>query len=254
MEKATKWVEGWSNQEENSFTGFTNFISNRMTGSINVSVVEHLKRCLAAGKPARIELPFGVFEAKVKAVGEGTNVSVSYEPSKLFIDMLNTDEDYSQISIDKDYSKLVQEWLAYGYFDADDRPDLPAREKGTRIDLEEVDYFIHSMGRLMATMAKDHQRDGKEFTLPFTEEFDFGEYTFTYEGDEIRPSFTASKAFKQELKNDSVLEVGAAKEMAVGMAAKVRINNSFIKLVSRKKRRNDVERDSEGFVVVRRIA
>lgn len=218
MEKATYWVEQWGRQEGNTFTGFTDFIATRLTGAINASIIELQRRRLAAGKSAKLEVPWGIFDAKIKVVGEGSNITPTYEPTERFMNLLNGDEkdadEEQQANIDAEYLKMVQDWLAYGEFDADTKTDRPAKEKGTRIDITEIEYFLHSYMRLMVSIAKDHQRDGKSYILKFMEEIDFGEFTFDYKDDDITPKFTASKVYKQSLKNDSVLEASEASALA----------------------------------------
>lgn len=208
----SNFVQAWVVQEKPAFQGFNEFISTRMTEAITRSIPEWMKRTLlskADGKPVELVLPWGTFRAEVKVVGEGTNITPTYEPSKRFLEMLNADDstkrtaDYQE-SFDDEYTKLFRDWLAWGTFDPDEK-NAPAKEKGARIDPEEVEYFLDSFMRLMVSLARDHHRDGKEFDLDINAEFDHGRYTFEYVGDETKVRFTPSKAFKQYLKNDAII-------------------------------------------------
>ncbi|MCM1531878.1 MAG: hypothetical protein NC114_06360 [Ruminococcus flavefaciens] len=205
----SNFVSAWVAQEKPAFQGFNEFISTRMTESVTRTICETLKRQMLSNHKAELEMPWGVFSAEVKTVGEGTNITPTFEPSKRFLEMLNADDNKRtadfQENFDDEFVKLFRDYLAWGVYDPDEK-NAPAKEKGARIDPEEVEYFLDSFMRLMVSLARDHQRDGKEYYLDINAEFDHGRYTFEYVGDDIKVKFTPSKAFKQYLKNDAVSE------------------------------------------------
>lgn len=204
------FVQSWVAQEKPAFHGFNEFISARMTEAIVRGLAEKMKRDLFSEQKSEVVLPWGTFRAEVKTVGEGTNITPTYEPSKRFLEMLNADDsnkrtaDYQDV-FDDEYTKLFRDWLAWGEFDPDEK-NAPTKEKGARIDPDEVEYFLDSFMRLMVSLARDHHRDGKEYDLDINGEFDHGRYTFEYVGDDTKVKFIPSKAFKQYLKNDAVSE------------------------------------------------
>ena len=201
------FVEAWVAQEKPAFQGFNEFISTRMTETVTRTITEWMRRRLLSNNKVELEMPWGTFRAEVKAVGEGTNITPTFEPSKRFLEMLNADDnkrtaDYQE-NFDEDYVKMFRDYLAWGVYDPDEK-NAPAKEKGARVEPEEVEYFLDSFMRLMVSLARDHFRDGKEYDLAINAEFDHGQYTFEYVGDETKVKFTPSKAFKQALKNDAV--------------------------------------------------
>lgn len=205
----SNFVQSWVAQEKPAFAGFNEFIATRMTESVTRTIARKMKADLLSTGKAELEMPWGTYSAEVKAVGEGTNITPTWEPSKRFLEMLNADDnkrtaDYQE-KFDDEYVKMFRDYLAWGTYDPDEK-NAPAKEKGARIDPEEVEYFLDSFMRLMVSLARDHHRDGKDYDLDINAEFDHGRFTFEYVGDDTKVKFTPSKAFKQSLKNDAVGE------------------------------------------------
>lgn len=203
------FVEAWVAQEKPSFQGFNSFISTRITESVTRTIAAKMQRDLLSNGKAELEMPWGTFRAEVKTVGEGTNITPTFEPSKRFLEMLNADDtkrtaDYQE-NFDNEFMTMFRDYVAWGVYDPDEK-NAPAKEKGARLEPEEAEYFLDSFMRLMVSLARDHHRDGKDFYLDINAEFDHGRYTFEYEGDVTKVKFTPSKAFKQALKNDAVSE------------------------------------------------
>lgn len=203
------FIGTWVAQEKPAFAGFNEFVATRMCESITRTIPRRMKQDLTATGKAELEMPWGTYRAEVKKVGEGTNITPTWEPSKRFLEMLNATDtkrtaDYQE-HFDEEYTKMFKDYLAWGVYDPDEK-NAPAKEKGARLDPEEVEYFLDSFMRLMVSLARDHHRDGKDYDLDINAEFDFGRFTFEYEGDDTKVKFTPSKAFKQSLKNDGVAE------------------------------------------------
>lgn len=212
--KPSELIDAWIQQEQGAFEGFQGFIPIRTTESLTRTIGEYLKRRLERGEPSEIITPFGKFSAVMKTVGEGTNIAPVYEKTEGFDRLLNRDETETDdvdddITYDKEFIELCQSYLAWGQYDFDEKNDVPAKEKGSRLDKETIEYFMESFAELLAAQARDHQRDGKMFTIEVTKPWDFGMFHFDYEGDNIEPRFNAGKGFKQTLKNDAALEAAA---------------------------------------------
>lgn len=201
-------TEGWVAQEKSSFKGFCKFVATRMTGDMGISIAETLRRQLLSESTAKVEVPWGTFKAEVKTIGESTNITPTFEPSKRFKEMLNSTQpgqrtaDY-QTQFDPNLIKIFQDYLAWGTVDPE-KEGGPTKEKGAHVSDDDAAYFYDSFMRIMTSLAKDHQRDGKEFHLQVNDEFDHGEYVFEYHDDNIDVKFVPSKNFKQYLKNDNL--------------------------------------------------
>ena len=213
---STITIKAWVAQEKDAFHNFNTQLAERFEGGVLLPVAEVLKRNLKKSGKGHVTLPWGTYSADVVTKGESGNINVSWEPSKQFLTLLNGDEKAKadvaqQDEFDPDYVKLMKEYIAYGFFDPDspEHKEHAAKNKGVRLGDEEVDYFLNGYANVLATIAKDKQREGKELRLTVDNDFPHGTFVFTYDDDVIKVSFVADKAFKQYLKDDSVADAAA---------------------------------------------
>lgn len=213
--------EAWLAREKESFSNITMFIIARLETAILKSIAKTLKDKLADGEKAEVAVPWGTYRATIVQVGETGNINVSYEPSKDFLEILNTKEGKAghceQDVFDEKLRKYFHTYTAYGCFDVNDpkNKEIVQNKDAHCLDMSPVDeeYFLCEYGTTIARVAKDKQRPDKVYRLQLGESckestdgaFDFGALEFEYNDDDsIVVKFIASPTFKQALKNDSV--------------------------------------------------
>ena len=209
-------IKGWVAQEKNAFHNFNRQLAARFEEGIFRSITKVLKEYLKKSGKGRIAMPWGTYTAELVTKGESGNINVGWEPSKQFLTLLNGDEKANasltqQDEFDPEYVRLVKEFIAYGFFDPDspEHKEHAAKNKGVRLGDEEVNYFLNGYANVMATIAKDKQRDGKLLRLEINNGFPHGVFVFDYDEDEIKVSFVADKVFKQILKDDTAADAAA---------------------------------------------
>lgn len=217
-------ISTWMALEKPSFENFNEFIAGRLEDGIFRSIHLSLRNQLRDKKTASLTMPWGTYTAEVKTVGETTNITPSWKPSKNFLKLLNDDNastaDLRQESFDPEWVKLFKDYVAYGYFYPENTKNAPAREKGMRLNDDEVDYFLNNYMQVMVNIARDKQRDGKIYSLVIDEMVEHGSFDFEYNDDEIGVTFVPHKVFKQNLKDDSLTEnMGTIVDMTVDAAA-----------------------------------
>lgn len=215
-------IETWMTLEKPAFDQFPDYVALRLEDGILRSLAECMRRQIQRDGKASVTLPWGTFTAEPITVGEGTNITPAFTPSKAFMKMLNDDEgrDMRQETFDPEFEKLFKDYVAWGYFDPDTTNDdnTPARDKGMRLHPEEVEYFLNNYMQVLVNIARDKQRDGKTYRLEINEIFPHGAYDFTYEDDKIEVKFIANKVFKQYLKDDDIAAKAATADFS-GKAA-----------------------------------
>lgn len=201
-------ITTWINREKNSFENFDEFIATRLETGMMKALAEKMKNDLKSNDSSRVKLPWGIFTASVVKSGDTGNINIAYEPSKGFMDVLDeSSESVSQDEFDPEYSELFHDYVAYGFFYPNAPENKDCLEKNVKcINMadEEIEYFLNGYADTLAQIAKDKQRDGKTYRLEVGSEFDHGAYDFEYSNDKIIVKFTASKIFKQYLKNDAL--------------------------------------------------
>ena len=217
MSELTKRV--WVEQEKSTFLNFKPDLAEHFENAHLRSIIETLRRKLKKYGEGTVDMPWGTFGVKVVTKGETGVITPYYEPSKGFIKALNGDFDDSpddssmtQEEFDPTFVKLYKDYLAYNTFD----PELPENKdkivKTVKVTDDEVNYFLNSWAKVLVTIAKDKQREGKVFRLEVDNTFPFGTFTFEYDDDEIKVSFVFNKSAKQILKDDEVAARPAASD------------------------------------------
>lgn len=204
-------IQTWVNQEHNAFENFTAVIASRMEEAIFKALTKKMKLDLASKDSTEVTLPWGTYSASLKTKGEGGNINIAWEPSKGFVKILNGDMDnvsrtecITQDEFDPEFVELFRDWVAYGFFypNAPENKDRVSKNKGVRLSDDEINYFLNGYALVLATIAKDKQRDGKVFRLEINNGFPHGAFNFEYDDGEIKVTFVADKVFKQLLKDD----------------------------------------------------
>lgn len=209
-EKMNVTIPVYTENERKSFEEFSEFISARIEDGIFASLTERMRTLLRSSDKAQVALPWGKYTANGVKVGESGNINVSFEPSAAFIEALNSDDEKIAIAMDDydpEFLELFHDYVAYGFFypNAPENKDrLSAAETHLCLNMEDNDaeYFLNHYADVLVQIAKDKQRDGKIYRLEINNSFDHGYYDFEYVDGKIIPKFTASKFFKQCLKND----------------------------------------------------
>lgn len=203
-------IKGWVNQERNAFENFTAVLASRFEEAIFRALTLTMRNQLKRNGSASVELPWGTYSAEIVSKGEAGNVTPAWTPSKAFIKLLNGNLDkgndadaIAQETFDPEFEKLFRDYAAYGYFYPEQNKDKTAKAKGVRLTDDEANYFLNGYAMVLATIAKDKQRDGKIFRLEINNGFPHGAFDFEYEDDEIKVTFVADKVFKQILKDDA---------------------------------------------------
>lgn len=206
---ASATINAWMEMEGPNYENFGEFIANMMEEAFLTAIPEFLKRKLMKDEDASLTLPWGTYSAKMKTKGEPGSITPTWEPTSGFLDLMNSqgDEkaDQYQDDFDPDYMKLVVDWMGHGVFDVDEHPEQAAKQKGIQMEDAEIEYMLNSYARMLARVAKEHQRDGKEYRLDVVSTAKHGTFVFEYSNDEIKVTFIAHKSFKQDLKNDDAV-------------------------------------------------
>lgn len=204
-------IKTWVNQEHNSFENFTNVLAARFEEAIFRALAKKMRNDLVNKGKAEVTLPWGTYRADIKTKGEAGNIAPTWEPTKGFIKLLNGDMDakernecFTQDEFDPEFTELFRDWVAYGFFypNAPENKDRVSKNKGVKLDDDEIVYFLNGYATVLATIAKDKQRDGKIFRLEIDNGYPHGSFDFEYDDDEIRVTWVADKVFKQILKDD----------------------------------------------------
>ena len=207
---ASETITQWGAQEKTAFTNFNEFVVTRLEDGIFRALAEVMKRDIKAYGKACVTLPWGTYSADIKQIGESGNINIAYEPSKAFIKALNGSNDIRhQDSFDPDYLRLFKNYVAWGMFDPD-KQDLPARDKGLRLNDVEVEYLLNGYMNVLVTIANDKRRAGKMHRVEIKDGFRHGCFDFEYGEDETKVKFVPDRVFKQTLKDDNVAQVATA--------------------------------------------
>ena len=204
-------IQTWQAQEKVAFENFNEFIAIRLEDGLFRALAEAMRNQLQKNKTAEITLPWGTYSASIKGSAEGGNITPTFEPSKSFLKMLNTDDKEREIhqdSFDPEFTKLFKDYVAHGYFYPEDKSNenRPDREKGMRMGDDEVDYFINGYAQVLITIARDKNRSGKTYRLEIDEGFPHGSFDFEYTDDTVSMTFVPHKVFKQYLKDDTIAD------------------------------------------------
>lgn len=205
-------IKYWVNQEKVAFDNFTDPLASRFEEGWCAALVERLRQLLAKDGHGEVKLPWGTYTAEIVAKGEAGNINCHFEPSKGFIKILNNDMDtasekecISQDEFDEEFQTLFRDYVAYGMLYPNDpkNKDRLGDKKCVYLEDDEVIYFLNSYALMLATIAKDKQRDGKIFRLEINDSYPHGVFDFEYDDDEIKVKWVADKVFKQMLKDDA---------------------------------------------------
>ena len=205
-------IKTWTAQEHNSFENFTAVLASRFEEGWARALIMKMRSDLKKFGKSEVSLPWGTYRAETKVKGESGNINVNWEPAKGFIKILNGDMDnasraecITQDEFDPEFVKWFRDFVAYGFFNPEDpkNKDRIPKNKGVRLNDDEVNYFLNGYALVLATIAKDKQRDGKIFRLEINNNFPHGYFDFEYDDDEIKVKWVADKVFKQILKDDA---------------------------------------------------
>lgn len=202
-----KTIDTWFNLEKNTFDNFSDYLVRRTEDAILRSIAEQMRVELKKKGEAHVIVPWGEFSAAVTTAGEGTNITPVYEPSKTFLKMLNSDDlealrERQQTEFDENFLNLIRDYCAYGCFYPNENKNCAAKEKGMRLADDEIIYFLNEYAVVLATIAREMEREGKMYSLEVLNAFHHGRYDFYYNEDGISVKFTPDKTFKQYLKMD----------------------------------------------------
>lgn len=227
-------IKGWVAQEKTAFNNFNGALASRFEEGIFKALTAKLRADLKKFGKAKVTLPWGTYSSEIVTKGESGNINVSWEPSKAFVALLNGDEkskgEYNaQDEFDPEYVKLFRDYVAYGFFDPEspENKERASKNKCVRLGDEEVNYFLNGYANVMATIAKDKQRDGKVFRLEINNGFPHGAFDFEYDDDEIKVTYVADKVFKQILKDDAAAD--AASEYDFTPITETRVEKKSVK-------------------------
>ena len=232
-------INAWVNQEKSGFDNFTAYVATSLQNAVMAAIPKTLADKIDKGDDAVVEVPWGTYSATVKKVGEATNVTPSFVPARAFVKALNDDESHHNYKVgdmDPDLVKNISDYLAWGRFGTPTEKEMLDLNKGMRLDIpEELEYVLASYEQLLVTLARDHQRSGKEYELEVeTSDVNHGKFIFKYDDDEIVVRFEPSTAFKQQLKRD---DIGVSTDVKKAAFSKV------IRLAKRNNRRSEKDRD-----------
>jgi len=206
-------------REKTAFENFNEFIGSRLEDGILRSIPERMRQQLQKTGEASVTVPWGTYSAVVKETAEGGNITPTWEPSKAFIKLLNSDDrdkDLRQDTFDPEYVQLVKDYVAYGYFypDAKENEGRSDREKGLRMGDDEIDYFLNGYMDVLVSIARDKARNGKTYRLEIDDSCPHGSFDFVYSDDEIKVKFVPHKVFKQMLKDDEMAAAALSADFA----------------------------------------
>lgn len=203
-------LKAWVAQEHSAFENFNAVLASRFEEAWARALTMKMRNDLATKDHSEVVLPWGTYSAEAKAKGETGNINISWVPSKGFLKLLNGNNDAPraesiiQDEFDPEFTELFRDFVAYGFFypNSPENKDRVPKNKGVRLKDDEIEYFLNGYANVLATLAKDKQREGKIFRLEINNGFPHGFFTFEYDDNEITPKFVADKVFKQILKND----------------------------------------------------
>lgn len=215
-------IKTWVAQEAESFDNFIEPLAARFEEGWCVALAETLRKQLTNNGSGKVTLPWGTYYAEVISKGEAGNISVSWEPSKGFMKILNNDlttdeqrDTVMQDEFDKDFHDLFRDYVAYGILypnDPENKDKIIDKKKSVYLADDEIIYFLNSYALMLASIAKDKQRDGKLTTVEVNNgSYPHGEFVFEYSDDDgITVKWTADKVFKQSLKDDTLAAMSAS--------------------------------------------
>ena len=216
-------IKTWMAQEKNAFDNFREELAELIENSMLRAIAQRLREGLKAGGKAEVELPWGTYSAEFVSRGESGNVTPVWTPSKGFMELLNGDLSKGDVAavnqeqFDDRFVELFTDWLAHGRFydtGAKNKEKSEVR-KGLVLASDEVEYLLNGYAMVLATIAKDKQRDGKIFSLEINNSFPHGRFDFSYEDGTITPVFVADKTFKQLLKDDAAAIAANGSDVSV---------------------------------------
>jgi len=204
-------INTWVNLENGSFHNFFPEVAELLESGWCRALTETLRLGLKDSNKVSVELPWGTYTAELIQKGEAGNITPSWEPSKRFMTLLNGDlsksdkDTVNQETFDPTFVRLFTDWITHGRFypEGAKNKEKTEKHKGIKLSDDEVNYVLNSYGMMLASIAKDKQRDGKIFPLEINGTFPHGRFDFEYDDDKITPTFVADKVFKQLLKDDA---------------------------------------------------
>lgn len=211
--------------EEGQYEIMNEYVASRLEEGILKSITHYLKKKFSAAgtTEASIELPWGTHTVTVKKVGEVTNVATNYTPSKRFLKLLNEDTainlDRFMEDIDPEYLQDVVDFVGYRAFDPTESAKEAAGNHVVEIPVSLAKQFVNDYMQIIAKIGRDKQRAGKSYRLEVSGSYPYGAFDFEYEDGEIKVRFTANKALKDILKNDSLAEKMEAADLTKAVAA-----------------------------------
>lgn len=164
---ATYIVEKFLEQEKTSFKVFTEPVAARILEAAFRAISETLRIGLTKKDSTSVTVPWGKFtaERRVRNSGDSANTNISYEPTKAFLEALNSDGkdsgSYYQEDYDEQFSTAFVDYTAYGFFnpDADEnKSKLATAKKCLRLDETDRDYFLNRIAALLVSIGKEKQR------------------------------------------------------------------------------------------------
>ena len=259
-------ITNWIAFEKSAFDNFNEFVAGRLEDAIFRSLTEYMRLKLKDQNSVSVTLPWGTYSAEVKTVGETTNITPVWEPSKNFLKLLNDDSgvnsDRRQDTFDPEYMRLFKTYAAAGNFGVEIK-GAPAKEKGMKLSDDEADWFLNDYMQVMANIARDKQREGKIYRLEIDEVYPHGSFDFEYTDDEIKVTFVPNKVFKQALKDDEVAAAAATTNFAWDKHATMMDIAATAASVSKKSKHEKpmserikfgklrIERDVDGCLIIR---
>lgn len=216
-------IKTWVAQEKNAFHNFREELAKLLEESMLRALAERLRIGLKDDNKAAVELPWGTYSAEFVQRGETGNVTPKWEPSEGFMNLLNGDlgrgdaGGVNQEVFDERYVELFTDWLTHGRFYevGAKNKEKTEKRKGLVLGADEVSYFLNGYAYVLATIAKDKQRDGKIFSLEINSTFPHGRFDFEYDDDKIIPVFVPDKVFKQLLKDDAAAMAASESDFTV---------------------------------------
>ena len=209
---ATATATMWLGINKGRVRDFKEFTAVRLEDSILGGLLEALKHHAAAGGGS-VPMPWGTFTVEV-----GKAIECSFEPTKKFVKMITDEEselepeDYLT-KFDEKFSEAFDNIVRYGDVKGED-PENP-QAIGYKLTEDQKEYLINDYTRVLATMARNHQHPGKIYPLNIDDAYyPHGRYDFEWSENaagelKVTVTFTPSKPFKQELKNDDLVTATA---------------------------------------------
>jgi len=203
-------IRTWAELEKTNFNSWLPSVAGYFQCCIYTSIAAYLIKHGSAKKATSLVLPWGTFTSNVTDKVSDIEWTMSKNFDKLLngdSDLLNKSTRNYQTDFDDEFTEMMNDVLteneySFGKSDSSASGEPAKVDKGINLQNCEVSYFLNSYLVMLATVAKEKEHDGKEYTLPIT---GFGEYRFDYDDGHITPHFIPSKEFKQKMKCDEFI-------------------------------------------------